>query len=349
MIASWLLCTKRCERGPARGFLALVAALMLTACSGSQKIERRAGAHVESGRKVPSSAYAWYARARALHRQGELELAEHAYQKVLALDARSGAAYAGLGAAHCATSRERARGTFARGLRRADEKVPIHLAQGRCELRWGEAERALEAARRAFARAPAAPEVSALLVDALRSASQGAEAARVERAYLLYARSQPPRVAPAPDRRAVDRALERGNLVLAEALSLEAMSQGELALRALALGHVAFARELAQLIVLAAPTDGTAHLVLALAGEDAGVPLGDLSPPHPLGLCLLAERLRSHVGADAAAAYLEVAAPAARAPWQNAEDPLLAECARRLPNSRPASAETATSAAPQAP
>lgn len=369
MTASWKPFAKRFERERAPRLLAVVAstaALALTACGSAQKVERRSGDHVEVGRGVPSRAYAWYARARYLHRIGELELAEHAYREVLSLDPKSGAAYAGLGAVHCAASREQAGETFARGRRRADEKVPVQVAQGRCELFWGEAERAIASARQAFVREPASPEVNALLVDALRSAGKDAEATRFERAQWLYGGTKPPRSPSMPTRAAVDRALQSGDLPLAEALSLETMTQSELAVRALAFGHVEFARELAGLIALAAPDDRTAVLVLTLtrgASEegappseisDADAPAPDAPAPHALGLCLLAEHVRSHLGQEATGTYLTAvgpgAVPATLGAWKDAGDPLLAACARRLARALTMSSTAdATSSADRAP
>lgn len=367
MTASWKPFAKRFEREPRLlAVVACMAALALTACGSAQKVQRRSGDHVEVGRGVPSRAYAWYARARYLHRLGELELAEHAYREVLSLDPKSGAAYAGLGAVQCAASREQARETFARGRKRADEKVPVQVAQGRCELFWGEAERALASARQAFARAPASPEVNALLVDALRSAGKHAEATRFERAQWLYGGTRPPRSPSMPTRAAVDRALQSGDLPLAEALSLETMTQSELAVRALAFGHVEFARELARLIAFAAPDDRTALLVLTLThASEEGVPPSETSEPDALtpdapaldtlGLCLLAEHVRSHLGQEATGTYLTALgpgpAPATLGAWQGAGDPLLAACARRLLRELPMSstADGATSSADRAP
>ena len=356
MTASWKLFTKRFERSraPWLALLASLAGLVLAGCGGAQKVERRSGDHVELGRGVPSRAYAWYARARSFHRSGELELAERAYREVLSLDPKSGAAYAGLGAVHCVASREQAGETFAQGLRRADEKVPVHLAQGRCELFWGEAERATASARRAFAREPASPEVSALLIDALRSSGKDAEAARYERAQWLYGGSRPVKSTAPPTRAAVDRALESGDLPLAEALSLETMTESQLALRAFALGHVEFARELSSIVALAAPSDRTALLVLELtqSSSEGVTPPGEAPPLDDLGLCLLAEHLLARVGREAARTLLDAAgteaAPVILQAWQRAEDPLLTTCARHIAGSlalAKAAAEATSSAA----
>jgi len=303
-------------------------------CGGLQKVERRNGDHVEVARSVPPRAYAWYARARYLHRLGEIDLAREAYLAVLDADPRSGAAYAGLGSTYCSSDRDLAERTFSRGLRRADERVPIHLEHGRCQLGWGEAKLAVASARQAFERDPSSPEASVLLVDALTAAGQTAEAARVARGHRLYARALPPPPPGAPSEVAIDRALVQGDFALAEALSLEVMPQSVLAARALALGRRGYAEELAALVTAASPDDATAWTVLALTRGGPVELEHDHAGPSPLATCLWAERLRSDVGLPSAAAYLKAASAAGTAAvprsWQEAGDALLEACSQRL-------------------
>jgi len=346
MIASWKHSAKRSfrlrsERGPARATIvqvacvALASALTLPSCGGLQKkVERRRDQQIEVGRRVSGVAYAWYARARFLHRQGELVLAREAYREALDADPRSGAAYAGLGASYCETERTMASETFARGLRKADETLPIYLARGRCELLWGEPAQALVTAEQAFSLEPAAPETSALLVDALASTGRLAQAQRVERAQRMFAGLGKTTIEAEAGTAAVDSALRRGDLARAEALSLEVMPASHFAARALALGHVEYAAEQAALVFAAAPNDRTAWAVLLLTRPAATPPEPDGPPPDELALCLLGERVRTEAGLLAAEAYLRAAGPASPeldlGDWRTADDPLLVHCANRL-------------------
>jgi hypothetical protein len=350
MIGFWKHSAKPSERSGRRttsqtSFVLLC--LFVLGCSSPQKIERRQGDRIERGRRVPPRAYAWYARARYLHRAGELELARDAYEAVLAEDPSSGAAFAGLGSTYCSDDEERAQATFSRGLRRAVESLPIYLARGRCELAWGQSSQALASARQAFARNPTSSEANALLVDALAASGAAEEAARVARGQKLYARqgeSSPPVMA---TQAAVDLALAREDYALAESLSLELMSKSELSARAFALGKWDFAEEQAALISAAAPDDQQAWAVLALTRNDAmrGLP-ADGAAPGELISCLWTEHLRAAVGLIPSELFLIAlgfgGATATMQRWSIATDPLLSACAERLRRASSALARPAT-------
>ena len=348
MIASWMPSAKRCRRSGRRttSTIALLAfSMLLVACAGARKVERRQGQHVELGRRVSPTAYAWYARARYLHRLGQLELARAAYGAVLGEDPRSGSAFAGLGSSYCSSDPRKANETFSRGLRRAVETVPIYLARGRCELDWGQPELSVKSARLAFARDPSSPEASALLADALTEFGKPAEAARVRRGQKLFAGLDEVAPAAPASPAAVDLALARGDLALAETLALELMPRSTLAVRAFALGRWDFAREQASLVALAAPDDQAAWAVLALTRAEAPTP-GDEAKrppegkaPDDLASCLWAEHLRAQAGALPAELFLDALAlgdaDSALQTWGLAGDPLLEACAGRLKRGRP--------------
>jgi|GEM_PF-1658443 len=322
--------------------LALLASsvLLLSSCLGQQEVDRRHGAHVERGRTVPPSAYAWYARARHFHRLGQLGLAREAYDAVLDSDPKSGAAWAGLASTYCEEDPQRAEAAFDKGLARAAETLPLHLARGHCELGWGKPAPALSSARAAFLVDPASPEASALLVEALAAVGQRDEATRVQRGQRLYGRTQGQAPPPEATRTQVDRALSRGDFALAEALSLELMTRSTLAARALALGQREYAAAQAALVALAAPADVRAWAVLSLTQGTSAEPPSGVGDLGELVTCLWAEKLGTSVGAPARAAFLKAggtdAGSTLRA-WRADGDPLLAACAARLeaPTSAP--------------
>jgi len=320
--------------------LLAASALLLSSCLGQQEVDRRHGAHVERGRTVSPSAYAWYARARHFHRLGQLGLAREAYDAVLDSDPKSGAAWAGLASTYCEEDPERAEAAFEKGLARAAETLPLHLARGRCELGWGKTAPALSSARLAFLVDPASPEANALLVEALAAVGQRDEATRVQRGQRLYARTQDQATPQSATRTQVDRALSSGDFALAEALSLELMTRSTLSARALALGQREYAAAEAALVALAAPSDVRAWAVLSLTQGIRAEPPGGPGELGELLTCLWAQELRTSVGTAAAAAFLNAggsdAASTLRA-WRIEGDPLLAACAARLeaPTSAP--------------
>src|SRR6478736_117854 len=330
MIGFCKRCEKRSERRGAMRASALLAAsaLLLSSCLGQQEVDRRHGAHVERGRTVSPSAYAWYARARHFHRLGQLGLAREAYDAVLDSDPKSGAAWAGLASTYCEEDPERAEAAFEKGLARAAETLPLHLARGRCELGWGKTAPALSSARLAF------------LVEALAAVGQRDEATRVQRGQRLYARTQDQATPQSATRTQVDRALSSGDFALAEALSLELMTRSTLSARALALGQREYAAAEAALVALAAPSDVRAWAVLSLTQGIRAEPPGGPGELGELLTCLWAQELRTSVGTATAAAFLNAggsdAASTLRA-WRIEGDPLLAACAARLeaPTSAP--------------
>jgi len=133
----------------------------------------------------------------------------------------------------------------------------------------------------------------------------------------------------------IDAALERGDFDRARSLALAArMSSGLLALRAAALGRVAFARRESELVLAADPADCDARVAAAVAADltrdDAALERAALrvpspgAPLSPLGALLFAELLKRRVGPEAARAWLNAMGPLAKT-----DDPLVNSVAER--------------------
>jgi tetratricopeptide (TPR) repeat protein len=143
---------------------------------------------------------------------------------------------------------------------------------------------------------------------------------------------------------AVDAALANGDLQAARRLGRRArVLSSELAVRAAALGRASIAREQAELVLGADPSDSSARIALAVAADlakDAALlerALADLPPaagpplplPSPLARLLFAELLDRWTGLDAARAWLGPEG-AAGARVQVPADPLLARVEKRV-------------------
>jgi tetratricopeptide (TPR) repeat protein len=114
----------------------------------------------------------------------------------------------------------------------------------------------------------------------------------------------------------VDRALSRGAFDQARRLALTArLSSGALSLRAAAVGAATFAKEQADLVLAADPSDGDARVAAAIAADllrdddalaramiDASV---GRTPLSPLARALMAELLDRRIGPDAKKAWLD--------------------------------------------
>jgi hypothetical protein len=121
---------------------------------------------------------------------------------------------------------------------------------------------------------------------------------------------------------AVDAALREGDLKLARKLARKTqLVPAEIAVRAAALGKISLAREQAELVLGAEPTETGARIALAVAADlardtallhrsIAGIPGaagGALAPPSLLARMLFAEVLHRRVGAEAARLWLGLA------------------------------------------
>lgn len=143
------------------------------------------------------------------------------------------------------------------------------------------------------------------------------------------ATAQAPDPAPPRSRLDIDAALRRGDLTAARSLATRAKtSQGEIALRAAALGRTELAREQGTLVSEADPRDASA-LVALIVAADASRSLTALAAASdaaralasggasPLARLLLAETLARRIGAEAARALVSDAELA-----QQRSDPL---------------------------
>lgn len=297
----------------------------LFSCAGSEEVTRRRGEWTQKGRRVSPLAYAWYARGGHHERRGDLSSAARDYRAALDHDPKSGSAWAALGRVLCQMQDAETQRTFDRGLKAAERRAPLYAERGACRLaRKESSKRSILSACGDFAQAvrlePRVPRFSTEYSDCLRIAGRLRDAERVERAARLFfgtkmTSSQEPTLAE------VDRALLSGDLEQAQNLSLELMSPGALAVRAVLLGQNRLARDQAELVLLASP--GDVHATTALLALGAQLPsstntLRGLSAP---GLVLLFKVLKREANTQVANQFLEQY----RNDLLNAEDPLVTE------------------------
>lgn len=279
---------------------ALSIVLLALGCGSGPMVERQRHGIVETSRVVSPAAYAWYGRAIRYVRLGDTENARRAFKRVLDLDPRSGAAWAGLAKTHCAASPERARALFEQGLDNAAEKAPVHLGIAQCSLLWGEPDLAVQSARHALLLDPWSPEATTLLVAGLDAMGETEEASRISRAGELFLGESPSQEESAEDAVALALALE--NLALARQFAAGHLPSGELAALAYYLGKDDLAKEQADFVLSADPNNADAWLVRAmlrpeLADIPSAVPLAEASP---MAVCLLARHLERHAGEEPA-------------------------------------------------
>lgn len=281
---------------------------MLWSCASGEEVTRRRGEWIQDGRRISPVAYAWYARGRHHEKKGDFSGAARDYRAALDHDAQSGSAWAALGRVLCQQQDPAAQRAFERGLRSADRPALIHLERGACRLALSRGnQRRILGACSDFAEAlrlePHVERISTRYVDCLRRAGQFQAAERHERAARLYFGVRAGSSAE-PTLPAVDRALLAGNLEQAQDLALELMGPGALAPRALLLGQSRLAREQAELVLLAAPSDPDARVALLALGAELPAStqtLRDLSAPGILVLFLV---LKREANAEAAHHFL---------------------------------------------
>lgn len=272
---------------------------LLSSCATSDQISRRRGDVLQTGRRISPVAYAWYVRGRHNESMGNFSRAERDYRAALRSDPRSGASWAALGRITCRHGFEPARRLFERGLRKADRKAPILKEQGRCRIAHADESRqrisrACKDLRQALRLEPDKREMSDVYAACLSAAGRGLESSRVKRAARLYLGRLPssPR---APSLEVVDQALRAGDLPAAQDAALTLMNPGTLAARAVLVGQPELAKEQAQLVLSASPSDPDANVTMMALRE------GDIRPPETLedlsapGIVLLVQVLRRHV------------------------------------------------------
>jgi len=263
---------------------------------------------------------------------------------------------------------------FDRGERADPSYGPVHRERARCLAARGQLDQAIAASERAVALDPDDLSATVLRAEVLERAGVPKDAALVLRALLarrprstegwaalldlarrthdapLAAEAAAKLAVLAPDRApalqaevpalaplaAVDAALRAGDLEAARRVAQKArVPWSEVAVRAVALGRAALAREQAELLLGADPQDASARIALAAAADLAGDPAAiaaamRLVParstaPSPLARLLFAEVLARRVSVEAARAWLG-AGPEVTA----GEDPLTAAAAARV-------------------
>lgn len=222
------------------------------------------------------------------------------------------------------------------------DDVATTILRAQALERAGKAEDAHLALRALVVRRPRSVEVWLALLDLAKRTGNAAVASEAalrasELSPAAAARLRAEHVT-APALAAVDDALRARDLEGAQRLAHQArLPWGELALRAVALGRPALAREQAELVLAADPASTSARIALAAAADLAGNPAAAaealrripkrVALPSPLARLVLAEVLARRAGPDAAIAWLGPAwadTPAADA------DPVLAATAARV-------------------
>ncbi len=317
-------------------------------------VPRSAEGEVKLGRFIPGAAYEAYARAAVAEQDGNLEQAEADLRAAAGLD-DGPEPWARLGAVLCKQRRTaEAADAFARA-EESDPEASVTLRErARCALAEGRAATAVELTSRAMLLDPSDDDTLAIRADALEKsgdrdgalrllvarvvdrpaplelrrrltalavALDDAAAARIAKSALPSvswndppSKSGPAKTVP-PSLTEIDEALTRGDRD-ARYLGLRAgLSQGEVALRACALGLPRLAAELSRALAGADPSNAAAAVALAVASDLSGdqAALDALLrarldapsvPLSPLGRLVLAELLARRVGPDAAAAVV---------------------------------------------
>lgn len=278
--------------------------LAISGCfGGSYAVTRVVDGREVVGPFVSEEAYALYLQGTLLEGEGHWEEAASAYTQALRYDPDSPDLWTRRAATLCALGREPF-SSFDRAVRIDPRYEAAHAERARCHLSRGEDEAALLSARRAFEVEPKTAENVLLLADILEHAGQGDEAMALLDELTTRERALPeahrarlalairrgddirknasgrrlleiaPDVAATLDEPSlaplarIDDALRERDLERARELALKArVSSGALALRALALGRLAEARDQASLALSANPADSDARVALAMVAH----------------------------------------------------------------------------------
>lgn len=317
----------------------LLTAIVLLGCGSNEQVLRREGDEARIGRVVSGTAYAWYLRGQWYEDSGKLVEAEYSYEQGSSADSRSGTLYAALGRVRCLLSDRKTDGTFAEGMSRADEKLPVLVEESACALRRGRTGVAIQIARDAVKLAPGSEEASRALVSALRQSRDSQAADSVVRAYRLYSghalELAARKIAPEHDfpsvadaRAQVDAAIRAGDLKQAQNAGVGVIGSGEIALRAALLGKTELAFEQSTQTLTLDPSDFDARVAELVAQSQIALSLTQAGAVRPasvselgiLALGLSIARYDAPVGRMLSSA----------APETNAEDPLVRELRRQL-------------------
>lgn len=320
--------------------------LVLGGCT-TPTVVRSAGGQIYRGRFIQARAYEAYAQGALAEADGRFGDAARSYRIAAESDERGPDAWARLGAVLCKKGDlDEAREAFDRAVRTDATSASAYRERGRCALSRGDEQAALDDLGLAVILDPDDEATVLLMVDALEKEHRAESASRLLVSQILAGRAtvavvtrlsrmaserKDPALAriadearersvagavdalplPAKVTRAdVDAALLHGDLPRARRMALRAkVGQGELALRALALGLDRLATEQATLVLDADPRDPSAAIAVVLTTPAGGVAASldravgaRLERSSLLGRFLLAERVAREVAiADARA------------------------------------------------
>lgn len=322
--------------------------LLLGGCS-TPTVVRSAGGQIYRGRFIQARAYEAYAQGALAEADGRFGDAARSYRIAAESDERGPDAWARLGAVLCKKGDlDEAREAFDRAIGSDATSAAAYRERGRCALARGDEQRALDDLGLAVILDPEDEATVLLMVDALEKEGRAESASRLLVSQVLAGRATAAivtrlsrmaserkdralaRIAdeararsvagavdalPPPDkptRADVDVALLRGDLPRARRVALRArVGQGELALRALALGLDRLAADQASLVLDADPRDPSAAIALVLTSPAAAIPNAldravgaRLERSAVLGRFLFAERVAREVTAADARALL---------------------------------------------
>jgi tetratricopeptide (TPR) repeat protein len=334
----------RAIRRSALAGAALLALFVSTSagCASQGAVTRMVDGRRVRGRSVADEAYAAYLRGVMHEARGELDAAAIAYGEAIHEDGRSAEAWTRLGVLRCTHE-----GDPWQAFARAQEIDPVYeetwTESARCHLAKGELDDALRAAKIAVSldpdrlepvvvlarilerlqrreeaeawldgmiiRRPGSIEAQEAMLDFAKSTGNDARKRRAEEALRELRPESGARTGETPPALAdVDAALLSDDGLLARRLALALhLGIGGLALRAAALGLADLAREEAELVLAADPTDADARVAAAVAADLlrndaalrralAGMP-PELRPLSPLARALLSELLARRIGA----------------------------------------------------
>lgn len=317
-------------------------------------VPRSADGEVKLGRFIPGAAYEAYARAAVAEQDGHLAEAEAELRRAAELD-DGPETWARLGAVLCKRGRvEESADAFSRAVESDPEASITERELARCALSQDRASAAVEITGRAMLLDPSDDDILAIRADALSKTGDRAGALRLlvsrvvarpapaelrrrlaalaaelgDTAAARIASDAPPSIAwndpkeralaapaPRPTLADLDGALLAGDRQLRHLALRAGVSQGELALRACALGLPRAATELSETLAAADPSNAAA-VVARAAASDLSADEGALAaavrvqvdapavPLSGLGRLVLAELLARRVDRDAAAAVV---------------------------------------------
>lgn len=331
--------------------------ILLAGCNwGRPSVVRVVDGHPIEGDYIDPVTYALFARGAYHEHRGELPQAQRAYEAAAERDPESAEIWSRLAAVLCASKSAGHERAFALAERADPEFSALWHERARCALARGETAAAVEHAERAVAYEPRHQAHSLVLADALerlgrtdaalrvlygltvahpnaasawellakiaRRRGRDADLRRAESALARLSRAGVARkLAPASeDLSGLDAAIAADDAASASRIAIDRRVPREaLALRAAALGRAELAREQAELVLAADPSNTDAwiaalvasDLVADASGYQRSLAALDREPlgPSSLAARLLADLISRRVGPEAASAWLKALGP----------------------------------------